>query len=133
ARVDAQHGGGRDSESDPGVAEVGDARAGHHADRREVVSSARNQIADLALLEVVELEALELPEEVGAHLILSEARDAQHGKARAEGDGASDQRDADDEQRIARQLADVDTLLYSIDRLADEEGGNERQQVRDDQ
>ena len=132
-RVDAHHRDGCDREGDDGVAEIRDTRPGHHADRREVIGGARHQIADLTLLEVVEIEALELPEKIRAHLIFGEARDAQHDEARAERDDPGDQRQADDHQRVTSQRADVNTLLYVVDRLADEEGRDERKQVRADQ
>src|SRR5262249_42392154 len=80
----------------------------------------------------VKVQPLEVLEEIGAHLILDLARDGVDDEAGAELENAGSQGDPNDEQGVAAQVGGGGMAAKPVNRLLENEWGNEGDEISDD-
>src|SRR5439155_20799043 len=97
----------------------------HLPDPREVVGHASHQVADPLMLEIGEMHALEVGEEIVAHAVLGLAGSVEHHVTRAGAQGGLGRREGNDEEGEAQDLIELrPRLLERVDDLADKTRGN---------
>jgi hypothetical protein len=122
AGADAHHQRDRAHEGGDGGGRVHDAGAEHHPHRGQVAHGAAHQIADPVALEVAQVEARQVREQVRAQRVLDLAAEADQDGAHPVTEEALDRHQTDQHRRVQRELRAGDGHHQVVDGQAQDPG-----------
>ncbi len=125
SHVDREHQPDGDNEQEDGAHRIHQGRSDHHAHGAQVAGRAGHQVAGPVGLIEGQRQALEVPEEVVADVVLDVARRADDDPPHEEAEDAADDRHADGEQRVDEQLARGDAARQVVDRMLQNPGAGQ--------